>query len=248
MSGSHSLTAFYTPIAPAFKEALRGTDYQLPEFEKAVGDEFTGIRVVIYTSHGPELPELHVPVTYLRERGADVVIATQDWIFDYQPSAPGHVALSEWLSVTVSVKADLRVSEALQEISKIDCLITIGGAWNPIVSRTDGNVLQLVREVSEKGGLLASICHGPQLLVSANFLPQGTRATGVADIRLDMKNAGFEVDETAQVIFDERSNLITSPDPNALKEFCLEIGRVLLKRKQESIMQTAEQTVSAQER
>lgn len=246
MTGSHSLASLYTPVSAEFAEALKGTDYVLPTFAEAVADELAGQRVVLYTSHGPELPELHVPLTYLRERGAEVLVATQDWIFDYQPSAPGYVALSEWLSVTVCIKADQRVSEALKEAEKIDCLITIGGAWNPVVSRTDDNVLNLIRAVSTHGGLLASICHGPQQLISANFLPRGTKATGVADIRLDMANAGFLVDDKEQVVFDAEQKLITSPDPTALEAFCLEIRKRLLERKETSQTADVAQPVTEQ--
>ena len=61
------------------------------------------------TTHGPELPEFHVPLNYLRDRGASVDVVTQDWLFDYQPEAPGMVVLAQWLAVNVCVKADKKM-------------------------------------------------------------------------------------------------------------------------------------------
>jgi len=50
--------------------------------------------------------------------------------------------------------------------------------------------------------------------------------TGVEDIRWDLKNAGFIVEDKPDV-YDESQRLITSPNPKTevLKAFCEEIGK-----------------------
>ena len=92
--------------------------------------------------------------------------------------------------------------------------------------RADPQVLTFVREAHKRRILIASICHGPQVLISTKAFPKGTRATGVDDIRDDLTNAGFVV-EDKPVVYDESAQLITSPnpEPEALKAFCEEIGK-----------------------
>lgn len=226
--GSHALAAKYLPIPEALRARLVGTDYTLPDFGIADPESLKGYRVALVTTHGPELPEFDVPLNYLRDRGASVDVVTQDWLFDSQPEGPGMVVLAQWLAVNVCVKADKRVSDA--RIEDYDAVVTIGGAWNPIMLRGDEVVLDFIRAAQSRGLLIASICHGPQLLISANAFPSGTLATGVSDIRGDMANAGFRLSDEADdpVVCDEDQRLITSPGPDALKEFCDEIGRRLL--------------------
>lgn len=194
----------------------------MPKFEAPDPISLKEYRVAFLTTHGPELPEFDVPLNYLRERGATVDVVTQDWLFDYQTGAPGLVVLAQWLAVNVCARADMKVSNA--KIEDYDAVITIGGAWNPIMLRTDDAMLSFIRNAHKRKLLIASICHGPQLLISAKTFPVKTKATGVKDIRIDLVNAGFNVLD-APIVYDEKQRLITSTDPNTLKEFCEEIGR-----------------------
>jgi protease I len=217
---SHKLTTKYRPVPDELRARLVGDAYEVPEFAALAPDSLKNYRVALVTTHGPELPEFDVPLTYLRDQGAVVDIVTQDWVFDYQPEAPGMVVLVQWLAVNVCAQADTRVSDA--RIEDYDMVIIIGGAWNPIMLRTDEQVLKFVRHAKERGLLIAAICHGPQVLISAGMYPPGTRATGVADIRGDMANAGFAVVDEA-VVYDKDRRLITSRNPADLKEFCEQI-------------------------
>jgi protease I len=224
--GTHSLSAKYNSVTGALKASLTGTNYQLPDFGASDAEMLIGRRVALVTTHGPELPEFDVPLTYLRERGAVVDVVTQDWLFDYQPEAAGMVVLAQWLAVDVCARADMRISDA--NVDDYDAVIIIGGAWNPIMLRSDPAVLRFIRETKSRGVLIASICHGPQVLISAGAFPSGTDATGVDDIRLDMTNAGFNV-LNDPVVYDEVQSLLTSRNPETLKEFCVELGKGLLK-------------------
>lgn len=229
---SHDLTAHYLPLPPTLADRLVGGNYVLPEFEQQDAEYLKGFRAVVLTTHGPELPEFHVPVTYLRERGASVDVVTPDWLFNSKDLGlnAGLVVLAQWLAVKVCVKADKPISDA--KVEDYHAVIILGGAWNPIMLRTEESVLQFIRSAHENGALIAAICHGPQVLINANIRPDGTRIflegthiTGVDDIRIDLKNAGFIV-EDKPVVVDEVQRLITSPNPGteSIKQFCLEIG------------------------
>jgi putative intracellular protease/amidase len=99
------------------------------------------------------------------------------------------VVRAEWLAVNVCAKADKKISDA--KIEDYDAVIVIGGAWNPIMLRADGAVKNFIRAAQKQKRLIAAICYGPQPLISSEAFPRGTRATSVADVRIDLANAGF---------------------------------------------------------
>lgn len=89
------------------------------------------------------------------------------------------------------------------------------GGWAPDKIRRDAHVLQLVREVHAEGKLVATICHGPWILISAGIV-RGHRLTSAIGIRDDVVNAGAEwVD--APVVVDR--NIISSRVPKDLPVF-----------------------------
>ena len=89
------------------------------------------------------------------------------------------------------------------------------GGWAPDKLRRDPTVLNLIREVNANGGLVATICHGPWILISAGIV-KGRRMTSTVGIRDDVVNAGATwVDEP--VVVD--GNLISSRTPKDLPAF-----------------------------
>ena len=89
------------------------------------------------------------------------------------------------------------------------------GGWAPDRLRRDPIVLNLVREVQANGGLVATICHGPWILISAGIV-KGRQMTSTVGIRDDVVNAGaMWVDEP--VVVD--GNLISSRTPADLPQF-----------------------------
>lgn len=234
--GSHALTAKYGTLPDDFRARLVGNDYGLPDFGTADPTALKGYRVALLTTHGTELPEFDVPLTYLRDRGALVDVVTQDWLFDWQPEAPGMVVLAQWLAVNVCAQADKKVSDA--KVEDYDAIIVIGGAWNPIMLRTVKAMNRFICDAHKQRKLIAAICHGPQLLISSDAFPPETRATSVRDVRIDLLHAKFTLlagpddpDEYAKVypvVYEEQQRLITCPNPDALQQFCEEIGKRLV--------------------
>lgn len=89
------------------------------------------------------------------------------------------------------------------------------GGWAPDKLRRDHAVQRLVREVYNSGGLVATICHGPWILISAGIV-KGRRLTSTPGIRDDLTNAGATwVDEGVV----EDGNIISSRVPKDLPAF-----------------------------
>jgi len=163
----------------------------------------TGKRVAILAGPEYEDLELHYPHLRLIEEGAEVkVIAVRKEV----------VTGRHGLSVT----PDLAVKEA--DPSSFDILVIPGG-WAPDRLRRDPDVLSFTKRFFEEGKLVAAICHGPQVLISAGVL-EGRRLTCVSAVKDDVINAGAEYVD-APVVRD--GNLITSRFPADLPYFCREI-------------------------
>jgi protease I len=89
------------------------------------------------------------------------------------------------------------------------------GGWAPDKLRREKDVLQLVRDVDEDGKMVATICHGPWILISAGIV-RGRTLTSTVGIRDDVVNAGATwVDEP--VVID--GNIISSRVPKDLPQF-----------------------------
>ena len=89
------------------------------------------------------------------------------------------------------------------------------GGWAPDKLRRDRAVLDLVRTVHEAGGMVATICHGPWILISAGIV-RGRRLTSTVGIRDDIMNAGAEWVDQAVV---QDGNIISSRVPKDLPAF-----------------------------
>jgi protease I len=227
--GSHSRAATYLRVPQSID--TRGENYELPVFDKADPDQLMGKRIIIISADGPELPEIDIPLRYLRDRGADVRLAGQDWIFEYR-DPPGYIVIGQWLADDICVRADLRLSDV--NATEADALFIPGGAWNPDMLRTDEQALRIVRDARDNGVLIVSLCHGPQVLISAQSdgspFPPATHLTGVTSIRQDLRNAGFTVLEAEPTVYDEAARLLTARDPKDIGPLCEEMGRLLTSR------------------
>jgi protease I len=221
-------------------------NYKLPVFAEADPRWLAGTRVLVISADGPELPEIDVPIEYLRTRGSHVTLAGQDWIFDYRDAA-GYIVVAQWLADDICIKADLRLSDV--QVADYDAVFIPGGAWNPDMLRMDTEALRIVREARAHALLIVSLCHGPQVLISAAnnapgggmVFPAGTHITGVESIRVDLANARFNVHAEEPTVYDEVSRLLTARDPNDVGELCEELGRLLRLRLESRREGTADQ-------
>ena len=108
--------------------------------------------------------------------------------------------------------SDLLLSEARSEAF---AGLLVPGGFMPDKLRRDPRVLALTREFFEQGKLVAFICHGGWIPISAKIL-RGRRVTGSLGIKDDLENAGaIWVNEP--VVVD--GNLISSRTPRDLAPF-----------------------------
>ncbi|HAM72164.1 MAG TPA: protease [Verrucomicrobiales bacterium] len=143
--------------------------------------------------------ELWYPLLRLQEAGVETRIAANE-IRTYS-GKHGYPAKSDLLL------ADARSSDF--------CGLLIPGGFMPDKLRRDPKVLALTREFHEQGKVVAFICHGGWIPISARIL-RGRRVTGSLGIKDDLENAGgIWIDEP--VVVD--GNLISSRTPRDLAPF-----------------------------
>jgi protease I len=96
--------------------------------------------------------------------------------------------------------------------------LLIPGGFSPDILRGDAPAVEFVRAFVESGKPVFAICHGPQLLISAQVL-EGRRVTGWRSIVQDLRNAGADYVD-AEVVVD--GNLVTSRQPADIPTFVRE--------------------------
>ena len=167
-----------------------------------------GRKVAILATHGFEQTELTEPQKALRNAGATVHVVSPE-----QGTIRGYNHLEPADQVTV----DRALSDA--KADDYDALVIPGGLFNPDELRTNEAALRFVREFFKASKPVGAICHGPQVLISANLV-KGRTLTAVAPIRKDLTNAGANVlDE--EVVTDK--GLVTSRTPKDLPAFCAKL-------------------------
>ena len=101
--------------------------------------------------------------------------------------------------------------------------VILPGGFMPDKLRRDAKVLQLVKDFAEAGKLVAAICHGGWIAISAGVY-RGVRVTGSPGIKDDLINAGA-IWEDAPVVIDR--HFVSSRKPDDLPEFCQGILKVV---------------------
>jgi protease I len=95
--------------------------------------------------------------------------------------------------------------------------VIIPGGYAPDHMRRHAKANQFVADMNAQGKLVASICHGPWVLCSANGMLKGRKVTSFFAIKDDVVNAGG-IWQDAEVVVDK--NLVTSRKPDDLPAFC----------------------------
>jgi protease I len=171
----------------------------------------SGKRVAILVEDEFEDRELTGPLEALRAAGVTVTIAGPTAGAEYRGKRGEAV-----------IKAD--VSAGSVKVKDIDALVIPGG-HAPDKMRMRHAMVDLTRDTMAAGKPVAAICHGPQLLISANAL-RGRTLTCWPSIAIDVKNAGgLYVDKPVV----EDGNLITSRKPDDVPMFSDALLRALAK-------------------
>ena len=139
-----------------------------------------GIRVGVLAADGFEQVELTIPVRALRKRGAQVDIISL------------HKGRIRGMNLMYPGKK-VRVDETVERVrpQDFDALLIPGGFVNPDILRQSEEALDFVREMDRYGRPIATLCHGPWVLVSAG-LASGRKLASWPGIKDDLRNAGAE--------------------------------------------------------
>lgn len=171
-----------------------------------------GVRVLVFAGDVYEDLELWYPVLRMREAGAQVLVAGLEANTTYT-SKHGY-----------PVKTDVAVRDV--DPDEFDGVIVPGG-FMPDRLRRDQDVMRIVRQMAQSEKLIAAICHGGWIPISAHVY-KGVKVTGTVAIKDDLENAGAEWND-APVVIDR--HFVSSRRPDDLPDFCRAIIQVLAARK-----------------
>lgn len=158
-------------------------------------------RGVIITGPGFQDEELIYPYYRLREAGIRVDVATKDKAVVYgKYGVPARPTLC-----TTELCAD-----------HFDLALLPGGFEAPDRVRLLPEVLEFIRSMNSQDKLIAAICHGPWILISAG-ITKDRKMTAYWSIEADVRNSGADYQHKVAVVVDR--NLITSPHYNNNPEF-----------------------------
>ena len=149
-------------------------------------------RAVIITAANFQDEEFVYPYYRLLEEGYKVDVAT-----------PGKENVTGKYGVPSRPTMDTMDLKA----ENFDVVVIPGGFEAPDRLRIRKEVLAFVRDMFDKGKLVAAICHGPWVCISAKIV-KGRKMTGFMAIADDLINAGADYVEQ-DVVVD--GNLISSP-------------------------------------
>lgn len=165
-------------------------------------------RILAFVGDIYEDLELWYPKLRMIEAGAEVVVAGPEAGATYA-GKNGYPA-----------RSDIAIDQAVP--AEFDGLLVPGG-FMPDKLRRDARVLKIVQEFDAAGKLIAAICHGGWIPISAGVY-RGVRVTGSPGIKDDLVNAGA-VWEDAAVVVDR--HFVSSRKPDDLPDFCRGMLEVL---------------------
>ncbi|MDC0742063.1 type 1 glutamine amidotransferase domain-containing protein [Polyangium mundeleinium] len=169
-----------------------------------MANELTGMRVAILVENGFEQVELTEPRRALDAAGAQTAIVSP---------VSGQVRGWKFKQWGDSFGVDVPLADARPE--NFEALLLPGGVINPDKLRMNPAAVQLVRAFFDTGKPIASICHGPWMLVEADVV-RGRQVTSWPSVRTDLVNAGASwVDR--EVVNDDQ--LVTSRKPDDIPAF-----------------------------
>ena len=160
-----------------------------------------GKRIAILAEQDFEDVELMEPLKAMKEAGAQIFIVGSGSQTSYQGKRG-----------KATIKVDIDADKVRAE--DFDAVIIPGG-YAPDKMRLHQPMIDLVRKAHDLGKVIAAVCHGPQLLISAGIV-SGRRLTSWPSVAIDLKNAGA-IWVVEPLVKD--GNIITSRRPSDLPVF-----------------------------
>ena len=170
-----------------------------------------GKRVLCFVGDVYEDLELWYPKLRLEEAGAHVTLAGPE-------SGATYTGKHGYPCVSDAAISDMEV----EDFHGVIC----PGGFMPDKLRRDPKVQSLLRGFHERQRLVAAICHGGWMPISARIY-RGVRVTGSPGIKDDLENAGA-IWEDAPVVVDR--HFVSSRKPDDLPAFLRAVIRVLMEQ------------------
>lgn len=151
--------------------------------------------------------EFIYPYYRLQEEGFEVIVATEDG-----KETNGQLG--------IKIPVNIKIEDV--KIEDYDFMVIPGGAKCLEYLRQNKKALQIIYEWDKQGKVIACICHGSQMLISAKIV-KGRQISGYYSIKDDIENAGANYLDAPYVT---DNNIITCPHYKYLGSWMKESIRV----------------------
>ncbi|MFC6199326.1 type 1 glutamine amidotransferase domain-containing protein [Ponticaulis profundi] len=163
-----------------------------------------GKKLAILATNGFEQIELTSPKDAIQNAGGQAFIVSPE---NGRIQGNNHRDLGDYFDVDTSLD-DAKAED-------YDALLIPGGLFSPDALRTNQAALDFTSAFFEQKKPVFAICHGPQVLISANLV-NGRHVTSIESVQQDLKNAGAKVTDSPVVV---DKGLVTSRKPDDLSQF-----------------------------
>ena len=175
-----------------------------------MAENIQGKRIAILVAEGFEQIELERPRAALIEAGGETEVVSP---------VKGRVRGWDMKDWGDEIDVDMPLSSA--DPGRYDALLLPGGVMNPDKLRVIPEAVNFVKRFFESGKPVASICHGPWMLVEADEV-RGRKLTSWPSLKTDIRNAGgVWVDQ--EVVVDQA--VVTSRKPDDIPAFNVQMVR-----------------------
>ena len=147
-------------------------------------------RAVIVTAQGFQDHDVVYCYYRLLEEGWTVDVATRN----------GEEVIGKYgVPLPMDRTARPLISYDLLDADLYDAVVLTGGHEAPDRVRQEARALDFVRAMDQRGKVVAGLCHGPWIMVSAGVL-KGRRACAYIGLRDDVINAGADVVDSDVIV------------------------------------------------
>ncbi len=174
------------------------------------------MRALIITSQHVQDHEFIYPFYRLKEEKIDVDVYNQS----------SEIVKGFFGTKIPPQKDDKIVSINEIKVDNYDLLVLPGGVKSMELLRLDINAINIVKDFNKKNKLIAAICSGTMMLISADII-RNKKITGYYAWKQDIINAGADFVDASVV---EDANFITSPHYKFNGDWMQAVIRRLLKK------------------
>jgi len=163
----------------------------------------------IFDSKKEDIYKAETIPDYLK-KNKKVAIITEDEVEDIEFFYPYYHFNEEGYEVDVITEnggefkgksgLGLKDSKAIDQVEADDYeMVYLPGGKAPQKLRKNEIVLDFVRNIANKGKIIAAVCHGPQVLISAGLV-KGKKIAAYPEVKKELEKAGaIYVDEALQI-------------------------------------------------